>query len=194
MAYTDLATVRALDSLTGESATYTDAMITEGIAWAKDIIDTATGTSWEYDAGSVTLDGNGLSTIFTGVVNLRTLTDVTIDGDDTIDFSGWVVRTDGFVLRDTGTFPTSTVGQNVVLDYTAGATSAAPDDIAFCARHLARWYVLRLLSQHPDNALSIQNEYGTVRLAQPDGNYGPTSLPEVNAILRRRNHRPPVVA
>lgn len=194
MAYTDLASVRALDGLAGESVTYTDAMITEGIAWAKDIIDTATGTSWEYDAGTVTLDGNGLSSIFTGVVNLRTLTDVTIDGDDTIDFTGWVVRTDGFVIRSTGTFATSTTGQNVVLGYTAGATSEVPVDIAYCARTLTQWYVLRLLAQQPDNALSIQNEYGTVRLAQPDGTFGPTSIPQVNAILKRHNHRAPVVA
>lgn len=190
MAYTTLSDVRALDSLTGEEATYTDAMLTEGIDWATVVIDTTTGTAWETKSQTVTLDGNDQTTIWTGVPDLQGVTSCTVDGDSQT-VSGWTVTDDGLVRRDTGTFSSSDVGQNVVLVVTYGAETSVPEDIAWCARTLARWYVLELLTQRPSNALSVQNEYGLVQLAQP-GRYGPTPLPQVNDILRRRTHMPPV--
>ena len=56
MAYTDLATVRAMDGMS-DSTNYRDDDITDGIAFAKTLIDEYTGTSWEADAFSLTIDG-----------------------------------------------------------------------------------------------------------------------------------------
>lgn len=153
-------------------------------------IDEETGTSWEYKPHTVTLDGNDRSAIFTGVIFVREITACTINGvAQTV--TGWKGTDDGMVIRTDGsTFTSSTYGQNVVLTFTAGATATAPQDIKWACATLARWYAVQLSSKTPSNAISIANEYGTVQLAQP-GKYGPTSLPEVNAVLRRRCHKIP---
>lgn len=189
MAYCSLAQVRAIEPLASDESTYTDAMILEGLLWAEQRIDQITGTSWAYKATTVTLDGNNKSYLWTGVKNLRTVTSCTIDGTaQTVD--DWVVTLDGYVRRDSGYFTFTWPGKNVSLSLTAGATSWVPDDIAWAAKILAVYYVLKLVSTIPDNTIQIVTEGGTVMLAQP-GKYGPTALPEVNAVLEARSHKAP---
>ena len=60
MAYTDLATVRAMEGMS-DSSNYPDAAITEGIAWATTLIDEYTGTSWEAKAFDLTISGSDTS-------------------------------------------------------------------------------------------------------------------------------------
>lgn len=192
MAYATRAEVRELEVLNKDAATYVDAQLDEGITFAEARIDQETGTSWEYKAHEVPVDGNGRSEIFVGVPFVRTVTACTVDGAAQV-VTGWTGTEDGMVRRsDGGTFPTGSV---VVLSFTAGATAAPPDDIAWACRTLARWYVLQLHSRTPSNALQHVSEYGTVTLVQPGGPYqNATALPEVNAVLRRRCHRIPGIA
>lgn len=191
MAYTTLSEVRALDSLVGESSTYTDGMITDGIAWATQVIDGYTGVKWEATSKTVVLDGNNAGEIFTGVPHLRSVTSCTVDGVAQTT-TAWVVTEDGMVRRDEGVFSYTHPGRNVSITVSYGVEATCPVDIAWACRTLARWYVIQLLSERPDNALNVVNEWGTVVLAQPGGKHGPTALPEVNAVLKRRRVRPPI--
>lgn len=191
MAYTTLSDVRALSKLS-DSAVYPDAEVTDGIAWATSIIDDWCGTSFEAKASTEVLDGNDSDRIFTGVANLISVTSASVDAVAVADVSGWTVRPGGVVVRDTGLFSSSVAGQNVSITVSAGAFASVPADIELAAKQLSRWYVLRLSSEAPDNAISMTTPDGAFRLnAMPGGKYGPTSLPEVNATLNRRSARPP---
>ncbi len=194
MVYTTLAKVRALAGLVNETSAYPDAEIEAAILLTKVIIDDYTGTSFEYDTATIVLDGTGSTAIWTGVADLRTVTSATINGDAVSDVSGWKVHPGkGKIVRDTGVFTWDKQGQNVSIVVTAGATSTVPGDILYAANHLTRWFTMRPHSGTDENVLTTQNEWGTTRYAQPDGKFGPTSLPEVNAILRRRRSRPPAI-
>ena len=184
MAYTTLAEVRALSGLEDEDP-YSDANITEGIAWATDVIDEWCGVPFEPKAFTVTLDGTGRRTIWTEKPLLVSLTAVSIDGValSSSDWAAWALYEDGMIRRDEGVFAASTTGRNVVISGTHGHASV-PESVAYAARTLARWYVLKLESETPSNAITATNEWGTVVLAQP-GKHGPTPLPQVNEVLKR---------
>lgn len=193
MTYSTLEELRSLDGL--EDSVYTDEMLLEGAARARSVIDLETGTSWTPTTITLTLDGNGLDVINTRRPFLHSVTSCTTDGASE-DVSGWTARKDGLVVRDSGVFPQARAGANVVLEVVQDVTQydeyqGALADISFCSRALARQYVLRLLSEAPDGALSVQNELGTVMMAQAGGRHGVTSLPEVNARLKSRNHQAP---
>lgn len=194
MAYTTLADVRALDTLVGNETTYPDAAITEGIAWAKVVIDDYCGTSFEPEAFTVTVPGTGTAHLRPtwpdghAVLFIQTITACTVDGTAVADVSGWGVRDGSVVVRDTGTFTAPTVGDNVVLSGTAGV-AAVPADIAWCARTLARQYVLELNSKVPKRELTGGESSGFGLMAQAGGIGRPTNLPDVNARLARNRHR-----
>lgn len=195
MAYASLAEVRALDVLTGNETTYPDAAINEGIAWAKVAIDDYCGTSFEYDAFSVTLAGSGTARIRAlhgdghPVLYIQTFSSASVDGTAVSDVSGWGAYPDGLVVRDSGAFTAPTVGPNVVIAGTAGVTSAAPADVAWAARTLARQYVLELESKVPKRELTSGESAGFGMMAQAGGVGRPTNLPDVNAVLSRNRHR-----
>lgn len=196
MAYASLAEVRALDVLTGNEATYPDAALTEGIAWAKAVIDDYCGTTFEADAFTVTVPGTGARSVVlrdaAGYVlqHIQTITSATVDGTAVSDVTGWEAYPDGLVVRDTGTFPVPTVGPNVTVSGTAGITSAVPEDIAWAARTLARQYVLELESKVPKRELTAGEGGGFGPIAHAGAHGRPTNLPDVNARLRRHRHRP----
>lgn len=197
MAYTTLAEVRAMDVLTGQETVYPDAALTEGIAQAKRVIDDYCGTSFEYEAVTATVEGSGSSTVVAThddgypVLFVQSVTSATVNGAAVADVSGWEAYPDGRVVRDSGTFPVPTVGPNVVLVLSAGITSAAPDDIAWCARTLARQHVLESYSKVPSRALSMTSDSGSFEIRAQAGGVGrPTNLPDVNAVLSRHRHRP----
>lgn len=66
-----------------------------------------------------------------------------------------------------------------------------PTAIRWAVRTIARQWAVDLHSRMPDRALSINSEFGQVTLTQAGGNWRPTSLPEVNAVLNRYRSRPP---
>ena len=196
--YTSIAEVRALDNLSDDT-TWPDATITEAINWAEELIDRYTGTSWVAKAFTVTLSGRGGGAILLRddesrpVLFPKTITAVTIDGTSLspADWTGWGLYPSGKIIRDSGSFPVSTAGRNVVISGTAGATAAAPNDISWCARTVAAQYAKDLVSRVPDRAMQVQNDFGTVQMAQASSHPDrPTSLPEVNARLARRRHIP----
>ncbi len=189
--YATLTEIRQLDMLAGNVDAYTDEMLQEGLDWATQRIEDETGTSWVYRTHTATVSGNGTNEVFVRRPFVRTITSCTIGGIAQA-VTGWFGTDDGMVVRPDGVFPISATGSNVEFVFAAGATATPPADIRWAVRTLARWYVLNLLSKAPDNALSVAGEYGTVQLAQP-GKYGPTSLPEVNAVIARRSHRIPGV-
>jgi hypothetical protein len=197
MAYATLAEVRALEGL-DDTTLYPDANLTEGIAWAEEVIDNYCGTSFTYKAFSVTLTGNSADTIRlvdddgATVLFPRTIATVTVDGVAETP-TAWALYPEGIVARDEGVFTYTKPGRNVVITGTAGVTSTAPAQIAWACRTLARYYALSLHNRVDDRALQIQNDFGTVTLAQPGGTpERPTALPEVNAVLNRNRHRAPV--
>lgn len=190
MAYTTLAEVRAMASM--DDSSVTDAEINDGIAFAEELIDNYTGTSWEHRAFTVTVKANGKGSVALKddqgrlIMFPQTITSVTEDGV-AVDYSGWELYPEGLIVRDTGAFLNDTV-----ISGTAGITAIPPVDIRWAARTIARQYVVDLDSRIPDRALNIQTEFGHINLAQP-GNHPdrPTSLPEVNARLSSRRQRPP---
>lgn len=195
--YTSIAEVRAMEDM-GDASAIADDLITEAIDYAEELIDRFTGTSWVYKAFSVTLSGNGRHSIILrddegrNVLYPRTLTSVTIDGEAVADTSSWAFFPEGIIMRDEGVFDATFPGRNVVIAGTAGLTSAAPNDIAWCARTLARQYILDLVSRLPDRATGVQTPDGQITFAQAsDHPNRPTSLPEVNARLVRRRQRGP---
>lgn len=198
MTYSTIADLRGLDGL-DDAVIYPDAMLQAGADYSAAVIDDFTGTSWSPVDLSLSLDGRGRDYLVTGRPFLSAVVSCSIGGEAVADVSGWTARRDGLVFRDSGSFPASRAGQNVALvvtqdisQYPEGAGAAA--DIKFCSDAIARQYVLRLLSESPDGALAIQNELGTVMMAQAGGRHGVTSMPEVNARLMRRRHRGPTAS
>lgn len=190
--YTTLAEVRALDGLS-DTDVFPDATLQAGIDFAEELIDNYTGTSWVAKTFTITISGRGARLILLRtdegrpVLYPKTLTSVTIDGTLVADTSAWGLHPEGTLIRDSGVFTCSTVGRNVVIVGTAGLTTVAPEDIAWCARTIAGQWAIDLVSRVPDRALSVQNEFGTVAIAQASAHSDrPTSLPEVNARLVRR--------
>jgi hypothetical protein len=190
MAYATVAEVRALEGL-ADTVIYPDATLQEGIDYATTVIDGYCGTSFELKAFSITLDGNGNFVIPTGVMFIKTLATITIDGiaQSVGNFYG---RSDGLLVRADGdVFPHSSWGANVVVTGTAGFSTVAPPDIKWAARTLARDYVLSLKSRISGRALTVTNADGAVEVrAQPGGPGRPTALPDVNAVLNRNKHKP----
>jgi hypothetical protein len=196
VAYTTVAVMRTLDGLSNATV-YPDAILQEGIDFATALIDQYCGTSFEYKAFSLTLDGTDSESLRLygpegPLMFPRTISSCTIDGVAQTT-SDWVMYDHGVVVRDTGTFSYEHPGRNVVIAGTAGYSSAAPAEIAWACRTLARQYVLDLHSRIPDRALQVQSDLGNITIAQAGGPGRPTSLPDVNAVLNRYRHRAPAV-
>jgi hypothetical protein len=187
--YCTITNVRSVQGLDDVSI-YPDAVVTEAITQAEELIDAYTGTSFTYKTFTVTLDGTNDSIIRVPKLFLRTLTSVTVDGAAQTT-TGWALRDDGTIERAEGTFTYTRPGLNVVISGTAGVTSAAPTEIAWAARTLAIGNLLQLENRVPDRALSVQSEFGNIAVAQAGGLNRPTEYPSVNAVLNRHRHRPP---
>ena len=196
MAYTDLATVRALPEMEDDTVIL-DAHITEAIAYATELIDRFTGTSWEAKAFSVTMTGNGRNNIQLKDDEGRvimfpiSLTNVEID-DVTQTTTDWALYPEGVVVTDSGSFTYTKPGRNILIEGTAGLTTTAPEDIQWCARVIARQHILERFSRVNDRATTLQTSDGQINVAvasaHPDR---PTAVPEVNARLVRRRQRGP---
>lgn len=189
--YATPAEVRQMDALADVDA-YPTARIYDGIDWAADVIERYTGASFVRRFAVVYLAGETATALRLGHLFPSRLLSVKSDGVAE-DVTGWGLTEDGVLTRATGVFPYSTVGPNVEVAVEYGITETPPPDIAWAARTLARQYVVDLVSRVPDRALSMTTEFGQVMLAQAGGPGRPTSLPEVNAVLNRHRHRPPMI-
>jgi hypothetical protein len=199
MAYCTRAEVRAMEGMS-DVVNFTDADIETAIEFADMLIDEYTGTSWEVKSFSLTLNGSGRSRLtladpFDGrrILFPRSITSCTIDGVAQTDMATYALFPEGYVIRDEDAFTYNHPGMNVTIAGTAGCTTSAPVDIAWCSRTIARQYVIDLVSRVEDRAVMMQTELGMIRLSQPGAKY-PTGLPQVDAILNRRRHIGPAVA
>lgn len=188
MPYCTTADIRAVQGL-DDPAAYPDAVLTSAVAQAEALIDTYTGTSFTYKSFTETLDGSGTEVVRLRTLFPRTLTAVTVDGVAQTT-TGWHLYDEGLIVRPSGYFTLDY--RNVIISGTAGATSTPPAEIVWAARTIAIGFVLQLESRIPDRALSLQNEFGQVQIAQAGGLGRPTEYPAVNAALNRFRHRPPV--
>lgn len=192
MAYTTTAAIRLMDGM-DDDTTYKDATISAAIDHVTALVDRYIGTSFEYKSYNVTLDGSNSRSIQLRdeegrvVMYPRTISACTID-DVAQTTTDWALHYDGIVTRDTGTFTYSRPGLNVNVQGTAGLTSAIPDAPKWAVEQWVRHVALSLKSRIPDRALSIQNDFGTVRLSTPAPNRA-SGLPEVDAILEQYRQR-----
>lgn len=187
--YATQAEVRAHDRL-HDTVLFPAASVSEAIEWAETLIDRFTGTTWTWEPFTASGEPTGRCYRLTDdemrpVLFVRSVTAATTQDGTPVDVTGWRPTPTGLVhVPSAGTVP-------VVVNGTAGASQEPPPDIAWCARTLARQYLLDLVSRVPDRALSGSNEFGQfVAMAQAGGVDRPTSLPEVNARLAARRHRP----
>jgi len=202
MAYTSLAGLRALDGL-GDSATFPDSSLDAAAAYAERTIDRFCGTTFgdittpAYRPYSVTVDGNGQAAIRLvdvegePVLYPRTVTAAHINevADSAITYT---VQPYGAIYRHSGVWSRSTNvgGQNVTITGTAGVTNTTPEDIAWAARTIARFWVLQLHSRTPDRAINLTTPEGSFEVRAQAGGVGrPTPLPDVNSVLNSNRHR-----
>lgn len=188
MAYAVIADVRALDGL-ADTAVYPDSVLTSGIAFATDLIDNYTGTSFEAKAFTVTKDGTGRIDLYIGVLFVVSLTSVLIDGVS-VPVGNFKARPEGVLVRTDGVFTPSLYGLNVIVSGTAGVTTTPAEEIKWACRTIARQYALELHSRIPSRALQVSNDLGQFEMrAQAGGPGRPTSLPDVNVVLNRNKHK-----
>jgi len=192
--YTTPAEVRSMDSISGESATFSAADVVESIAYATAIIDDYTGTSWVQRYQRDVLNGTDADTIKVSEMFPTTVLSVSIDGAalSSAKIDEIALFDDGSLTRKSNVWTFTHPGNKVIIEYEAGASTAAPPDIAWCARTIARYHLLEQGSRIPDRAISVQSEFGQIQLAQPGMNR-PTPLPDVNTVLNRHRHRAPTM-
>lgn len=199
MAYSTLAEVRAMEGMS-DTVNFSDADIEAAIVMADLLIDEYTGTSWEVKPFSITVSGSGKSRLtladpYDGrrILFPRSITSCTVTGVAQTDIATYALYPEGYVIRDEDAFTYDHPGLNVTIAGTAGITTVAPADIAWCSRTIARQHVIDLVSRVEDRAVMMQTELGTIRLQQPGAKY-PTGLPQVDAVLNRRRQIGPAVA
>ena len=190
--YTTPAEVRAMDSITGEAATFTAADVVEAITYAENIIDDYTGASWVQRYERDTLNGTNDPTIKVSKMFPTTLLAATIDGTalTSAERTDTALFESGEMTRKGAVWTFTDPGNMVVIDYEHGVGTTAPPDIRWAAKTLARYHLLEQVSRIPDRAISVQSEFGQIQLAQPGMNR-PTPLPDVNVVLNRHRHRAP---
>jgi hypothetical protein len=191
--YTVPAEVRAMDSISGESTTFTAADVVEAVTYATAIIDDYTGASWVQRYQRDVMNGTNGQTIKVRRMFPQTLLAASVDGTalTASEISDVALFENGQLTRKDKTWTFTEPGNLVVIDYEHGVGSVAPPDIRWAAKTLARYHLLEQVSRIPDRAISVQSEFGQIQLAQPGMNR-PTPLPDVNVVLNRHRHRAPV--
>ena len=191
--YTTPAEVRALDSLSGESATFTAADVVEGITYATSIIDDFCGASFVQRYQRDVLNGTNNQTITVRRMFPQTLLAASIDGTalTSAEIADVALFENGQMTRKDAIWAFTQPGILVAIEYEHGVGSTAPSDIRWAAKPLARYHILEQRSRIPDRAISVSSEFGNIMLAQPSM-ARPTPLPDCNVVLQRHRHRAPV--
>ena len=192
--YATPAEVRAMDGLSGESATFPAADLVGAINYATAVIDDYCGASFVQRYKRDVLNGTDAQTIRVSEMYPTTLLAASIDGTalTASEISDCALFEDGSIRRKESVWTYNLPGNKCVLEYEFGMGTTAPEDIRWCARTLARFHLLEQVSRIPDRAVQIQSEFGSITLSQPGGFTRPTPLPDVNVILVKHRQRPPV--
>jgi hypothetical protein len=162
--------------------------------YATNIIDDYVGAPFVQRYKRDVLNGTGDQSIRVSEMYPTTLLAASIDGTalTASEISDCALFEDGSIMRKDKTWTYTLPGNKVILEYEYGSDTTAPEDIRWCARTLAAYCCLELLSRIPDRAVQIQSEFGSITLSQPGGFTRPTPLPDVNVILVKHRKRPPV--
>ena len=191
--YTVPAEVRAMNSIEGESATFSAADVVEAITYAAAIIDDYCGASVVQRYQRDVMNGTNGQTIKVRRMFPQTLLAASVDGTalTASEISDVALFENGQMTRKDKTWTFTEPGNLVAIEYEHGVGSVAPPDIRWAAKTLARYHLLEQVSRIPDRAISVQSEFGQIQLAQPGMNR-PPPLPDVNVVLNRHRHRAPV--
>lgn len=187
-----LAELRAFgDKQLASTTTYPDADLRAARARITDLFEDVCQVSFIPRYRRDVLDGkwNGTALWLTRKRVAR-LISVTIDGValSAPDLALVKVYPTGRMERQAGWLTAAPYWQDVVVAYEHGWLSP-PADISRAAMTLAR---IELASTDvTDRALSIQNEFGNIRLATPGRNF-PTGVPSVDATLARYDETDPI--
>lgn len=191
--YASPAEIRALDSVDGESSTFPTADLIDALEWSEAVIEDYVGASYVYRYQRDVLSGTNDEAIQLTKMFPRTILSASIDG--TALTSGEIAKISlydtGRIVREDDIWAYTVPGRKVIVEYEHGVAEVPPNDLRHAAKVLTRFQLLSAVSRVPDRALSVQNEFGTVMLAQPSMGR-PTPLPDVNAVLNRHRHRAPV--
>jgi hypothetical protein len=192
--YTTPAEVRALDMIAGESSTFPAADLVAAINYSTAVIDDFCGASFVQRYQRDVLNGNNDQTIRVTQMFPETLLSASVNGTalSASEVSNCALFEDGSITRKDSVWTFTEPGNLVVIEYEHGAGTEAPEDIRWCARTLARYHLLEQVSRIPDRAVQVQSEFGSITLSQPGGHTRPTPLNDVNVLLNRHRHRPPV--
>jgi hypothetical protein len=190
--YTTPAEVRAMDSLAGETSTFSADDLVSSITYATKIIEDYCGASFVQRYQRDVLNGTDDDTIKVTQMFPTTLLSASIDGSSlsSDEKNNVALFENGQMVRKEKIWEYNSPGNKVIVEYEHGAETEAPEDIKWCCRVLARYHALEQVSRIPDRAISVQSEFGNIQLAQPGMNR-PTPLPDVNVILNRHRHRAP---
>ena len=192
--YTTPAEVRALDMIAGETSTFPAADLVGAINYATNVIDDFCGASFVQRYQRDVLNGTDSQHIRVSRLFPETLLSASIDGTalTAAQLSNCALFDDGTITRKNSIWTYTDPGNLVVIEYEHGAHTTAPEDLRWCARTLARYHLLEQVSRIPDRAVQVQSEFGSITLSQPGGHTRPTPLNDVNVLLNRHRHRPPV--
>ena len=183
-----IAALRDLPGL-GDTAVFTNERLKEMRDVAEDFVEDTTLVAWVPQYRREIYDGENLNHIFVNRIPARSIHKVVID-DVVQDTSGWTISGEGRILTSTTSFASSTVGQNVEIQYITGH-DVPNGDLVNATLRLARHLTLNFESAIPDRARMMQTEWGLFHLDTANKEH-PTGLPEVDAILTRYTHEQPV--
>ncbi|HEV7679992.1 MAG TPA: hypothetical protein VGQ42_15625 [Candidatus Dormibacteraeota bacterium] len=198
--YVELADIRALDALVGNTTAYPTAILTQKRAAAEDLFEAVTGRAWVKRYAREVLDGDPTyRRAYMPVDQLayvvpsrrlslryaptRDLLAVSIDGTVAADLTLFTLYS-GEIERSR-TSPGFTRGlQNVVVEYTYGA-DAPPFELREQFLVYVRAMILDTTNRLSERAIAVTNESGTISIAQAKAWDRPTGISTVDAALAR---------
>lgn len=165
-----------------EPVTASDARVGEVLEQVEARIEEATDRAWVPRTATDRLVGDGTGTLFVRRLRPRSLTSVTVDGDDVADLSGWKLLPDGRLVKPSGTFAEDVI---VEVTYEHGADEPPADLRDAAIRAAATRLVHEANPRVGERTDSIVSEGQTINFANmPDDKRGrPFGMPDVDAVV-----------
>jgi hypothetical protein len=175
--YTTPSEIRAMNMIEGESATYTLSDLVNSISYATEVIDSYVGVPFVYRYHRDVLDGTNhqdlkLTKMFPQVILAGSIGGTALTATQISNLNKYKSG----VIR--------------LKDDVWAFNNPPPPDISWCARTVARFWLLEMNSRIPDQATSISSEFGNIQISQP-GQNRPTGIQSVDTILNRYRQRAP---
>lgn len=193
--YFSLGQARASDSALSSTTDYPTASIVEIRDEVEDEFEDYTDVAWVRRYRRVTLDGDGGDTLLLPDLFLRRILAASIDGTALTQ-----AQIDDIALDDTGEIERKTLGsfksgdKNIVIAYEHGF-DAPPADLRRAALVRLRYRLTSARSAIPDRAVSyVADGGGNFTIATPGMRGSWTGIPEVDVVLKRRDHSVPGIA